>query len=403
MHDTRTVAPPTQAPPPAYPADRPLRWRAAVWAIGAGASAYLLMRLLSASPRLAELTVGPGALPGTWLSRATGAVPVTVAEALVVGYAGWLALPMISATLAVARGQRRLGNAMAGGALRLTRDGGLVLALFYVLWGFNYARPSWAERAGWPTWDGADPDEIAAFAEAATAALNTSYLELHGVADAGEPTSLPDAMRLNEVIDEGWGAAVEWLKLPSRAGERYGRVKFPRSSPIFARLGISGMYVPFTGEALVVAGLPALFYPVTMAHEKAHQRGYTGEADASFLGFVAAALSPDPLARYSAAYYAHAQLVSALAMVDRDAARDLIARRLPGVQRDVEHAAEYSRRYEGAAREIGRGVNDRYLRAHGVDHGVQDYRRSIQQIVLHARLHDGEVVPGRPPAPLDEF
>jgi len=374
-----------------------------VWAAGAGASAYLLMRLLSASPRLAEITVGSGALPGTWLSRATGAVPVTVAEALVLGYAGWLAVPGIAAALDVARKNRRFRNALAGGALRLTRDAGILLALFYLLWGFNYARPSWAAQAGWPEWDGADPDEIAAFAEAATAALNATYIELHGSEDAGEPTILRDVARLNDAIDEGWRAAAGRLGLPAAAAARYGRVKFPFSSPVFTHLGVSGMYVPFTGEALVAAGQPAIVVPVTMAHEKAHQRGYTGEGDASFLGFVAAALAPDPLARYSAAYYAHAQLLSALSGVDRDAARNLISKRLPGVQRDLEHAADYYQRFEGPAREIGRNVNDRYLRAQGVDQGVRDYRRSVQQIVLHARLFDGEVVPGQPAARMDEF
>lgn len=387
-----------------YPADRPLRWRGAAWAVGAGVSAYALMRALAGSPRLAELTVGTGALPGPWLSRVTGVVPFAVAELLLAGYAGSLAVPLVSAGIAVARRKRRLRNALACGALRLGRDAGVILTLFYVLWGFNYARPPWTEQVGWPAWEGADPDEILALAEAATDAVNAAYLELHGMEDAGQPTPLPgDRRALDAALQEGWRAAAAHLGLPERVGARHGRAKYPRSSLVLAHLGISGVYVPFTGEALVTDGQPALVVPVTLGHEMAHQRGFTGEADASFLGFIASAFAPDPLARYAAAYYAHAQLVAALATADREAATRLVERRLPGVHRDVQDAAAFYRRFQGPARSIGRGVNDRYLRAQGVAEGVRDYQRSVQQIVIYARLHDGVVVPGRPPARLDEF
>ena len=117
---------------------------------------------------------------------------------------------------------------------------------------------------------------------------------------------------MEAAVDAGWTEAARTLGLPASVGARHGRVKRPLASPAVARLSIHGVYAPFTAEANVVRDLPPVRLPFSMAHEKAHQRGIAGEAEASFLGFVATALAPDALARYSAAVFAQEQLLSAL-------------------------------------------------------------------------------------------
>jgi hypothetical protein len=160
-----------------------------------------------------------------------------------------------------------------------------------------------------------------------------------------------------------------------------------------ARLGISGFYFPWTAEANVLRDTPLVSRPQSMAHEKAHQRGIGPESEASFLGYVAGTLAPHRRVRYSALVFAQRQLLNALARADRDAAREIAARRFPGIRRDLEDLAEYWRRFPPVGRTIGRAVNDRYLRANRVHGGIQSYGFSVRLLITFASQHDGKVVP----------
>ena len=111
------------------------------------------------------------------------------------------------------------------------------------------------------------------------------------------------------MLDRGWADVTERLGLPASMSAHYGPVKLPLISPILARLGLSGVYSPYTAEPNVVRRMPAMRLPAAMAHEQAHQRGIAIEAEASFLGILVGARSADPLARYSAVSFAQAQLV----------------------------------------------------------------------------------------------
>jgi hypothetical protein len=132
---------------------------------------------------------------------------------------------------------------------------------------------------------------------------------------------------------------------------------------------------------------------MTAAHEKAHQRGLNPENEANFFGFLAAAHTPHPAARYSAFLFAQRQLLTALAAYDETRARALVARRLPGVQRDVDHIRDYWARFEGPAREASRRTNDAFLRTNRVEGGVASYGRSVELLVAWARERNGTLLP----------
>jgi len=380
---------------PKYPADRQIRWRWPIIAALAGAGAYGVSLLLARMPARAESLYGEGLGPLVTrpLSLLTGRVPFSVADILIAAYCVWLLAAMLSARKVVAAKRRSVRNALAGGLSRVIRDAGLIVLVFYAVWGWNYARPTYAERAGWPEWQGASGEELLALAEAASAAANQAYLDLHGVADVGHPTAFPDdTLDIDESLDEGWKLAAARLGLQPTAGRPYGRVKWPLGSVVLRWLSVSGIYFPFTAEANVVRGMPAMRAPVVMAHEQAHQRGVTGEGEASFVGFVVASLAPGRLSRYSAAVYAQGVLVQALAPVDRDAAKRLVADRYPGVQRDVDDVAAFYRRYTTRiGRRVEQTVNDRYLRANRVPGGVANYGISTQLLIEYARQQHGRL------------
>jgi len=381
-----------------YPKDRQGLWAFSVIAFALGACAFAASRILAHAPEAVEKYYAGGVWPAFSrpFSRLTGVVPFSLAEALLFAYVLWTVAAVLLALRNVVTRRRRAGNALAGGVRRVLGHSGVFAFLFYVLWGFNYARPPFEVRQGWPAWEGASRAELAELAGQAVAASNDLYLELHGKADAGEPTAVPeDTAPLERALDEGWARAIELLSLDARLAGPFGHAKRPLSSELIARLGITGIYSPFTAEANVLRGVPAMRLPHTMAHEKAHQRGITSEADASFVGFTAAALSPDPLARYAAAMFAASQLLTTLAAADPEAHARIAASRLAGTRRDLADLAVWINRFNGVADRVATAVNDRYLRVNRVPGGVTNYGRSVRLLIEYARHNDGRVMPWR--------
>lgn len=370
-------------------------WRWPLIAAFAGLAAFIAGRLLMDRPWLAESLYSSRLGPAITrpLSLVTGIFPFALWEVLAAAWVIFLAGSAVHALHAAIRKRRRWGDILASGLRRALRDGGLLVFGFYLLWGLNYARPPFEVRQGWPDWEGVDAQELARLAEGAVEAANAAYVELHGSEDAGEPTRLEDLRRLEAALDAGWQTTAGLLELDPIAGARYGRVKRPLSSELFARFGISGIYLPWTAEANVVRQLPAVAVPTTMGHEKAHQRGISSEAEAGFVGFIAAATADDPLARYSAAFFAQRQLLADLAGTSPDRMREIAETRLPGVRRDLADLAEYARRYRGVVRTVGTAVNDRYLRAHGVPGGVRNYGHATRLLITWAR-QSGTLLPG---------
>jgi hypothetical protein len=106
-------------------------------------------------------------------------------------------------------------------------------------------------------------------------------------------------------------------------------------------------------------------------------------------------LSPDPYARYSAWVFAQGHLVRVLADVDRDLAREVVAERVPGIRRDLDDLATYWDQFRGVGTDIGRAVNDRYLRANRVHGGIQSYGRSVRLLITFASQNQGRLAPER--------
>jgi hypothetical protein len=226
-------------------------------------------------------------------------------------------------------------------------------------------------------------------------ATNEAYLAAFGVPDLGSASAAPAGLaEVDAAIEAGFGRVAGELSMGHGFEGGRGRAKPMLASPVMSRLGLLGIYFPWTGEANFNALAPAWQLPMSIAHEKAHQRGIAGEDEANFLGFLAAARADDPYVRYSAYLFAQRQLLNELLRLDEEAGLALLARRLPGVQRDVDFSRAYWARFEGPAREAQQAFNDRYLEFHEVEGGIDAYGRSAQLIVLYARARGGDAVPG---------
>jgi hypothetical protein len=373
-----------------------LKWRLRLALIGAGAGAFVLFRALTTAPGLTEAVYGNGLGPlfASILSTLTGLVPVSLAEVAIVAFVVRQLWGASAGLLAVRNGERLFSNALAGGGLRLGADIGVVVLLFYLLWGFNYARSPLEERRQW-NGRAADVEELARLGQEMIEAANFEYTGFTFADDLGEPSQAPERGELLQQLTAGWQEAGGVLGAPRAAILGFGNPKGLIASRLLDYGQASGFYFPWTGEANYNRGTPDVSVPQVIAHEMSHQRGFAREDEANFAGYLAASLAPEPYPRYSAYVFAQRQLLSALARYDRERASTLAGLRLPGVQRDIRAASDYWAQFEGRTSRATRSMNNAYLRTNQVPGGILSYSRSVELLVAYARSRGGWLVRGR--------
>ena len=362
--------------------------------IGLGLFGWACFRFLSERPQLAGVVVGMGPIPEMMrgLSILSAAVPFPLAEAVVLGVALRQLLGAWYGMGQVRRGKASLLGAFTRGGLRLAQDAGVLVFFFYLLWGVQYARPGLEAHLGIEPAGEVGAPELRELAERAVELTNELYEEIHGSTDIGEPTSATGLQEIVPSLQIGWERIRDDLELPRRVAGPHGSPKRILATPVVKRLGVSGIYFPYTGEALVLGDLPGVLLGKDLGHEMAHQRGFSSESDANVLGTLVAARSPDPLVRYSAYFFLQRQLVSALQRVSSSDAHDVVGGRVPGVRRDLADLARYWQPAQTPVAAAASRVNDAMLRTHGVSEGVASYQGSTWVFVALARERGPEVI-----------
>ena len=282
-------------------------------------------------------------------------------------------------------------RALGSGLLRIAIAAGVAYLAFLLVWGLNYQRRPLAASVGLPV-GRTEPGELAA----ACAELIERSEILRGAVDEDQAGVARVAGGVTGALGRaslGYDAlAEEW---PLVAGERVA-AKRVWLSPGLALLGISGIFIPFTGEANVDTSLPEWTLPFVAAHEVAHQRGFAREDEANYLAYAACRRHPDPAARYASALEGSLYALGALRATDPDTHRALQSRRGAAVRRDLDALEAWRRRYESRASAVHEKVNDAYLRAQGQE-GVSSYGRMVDLLLAERRA--GSLRPSLPPRP----
>src|SRR6185295_5685523 len=126
----------------------------------------------------------------------------SVAEVALLIVAIYVVATPILALRQIFKRQRSPINALVAGSFRLATAAVVVFTVFYVTWGFNYARAPLASRLGWP--DVAQPaeaaeaqrqtDEIAVLTRQLVEATNRNYRQFAAIDDLGRPSERPAAL-----------------------------------------------------------------------------------------------------------------------------------------------------------------------------------------------------------------
>jgi hypothetical protein len=307
------------------------------------------------------------------LSRVSGRVSFSVGELLTCAVlSACLALLVRFCILLYLRRAER--GRRASEALRYSAwTAAGLLWLFLLAFGLNYQRPLLFDLLGFER-RAATAAELEALGGEIVGKINESYAEAHA-----DDRPAPDAEQIAELLKESFDAAPDLALLPRGL---YAPPKPLFASGAFTRLGLSGIYSPFTGEPNYNAEMPDFQLPFTMAHEMAHQRGVARESEANFVAFIVCVSSRDPFVRYSG-YRNGLGVLNELYRFEPQKARGLAQQLGAGYREDSRRSAQFWAKASGAAGALSHRVNDLYLRANRVKAGAADYSNSTTLIIAY--------------------
>lgn len=250
---------------------------------------------------------------------------------------------------------------------------GAVIFLFYMLWGFNYGRESIASRM---SIDAVPLDSVALDSE-----FRMATEDLVAWATSHEVALRKDMHSLNPYLEE----SLIYELLPVLTEVDFPTSKTPRGrllrpKGILLRFSTAGIYIPYTGEGHVDAGMLPIQVPFTMTHELAHGYGVTNEGECNFLAYLACKRSDDPVIRYSGLlgywryvaydYRRHFRKEYSAAYKDLP---DLVKESLDAIH-------ENNKKYPDIMPKVRNAVYDSYLRSHGMSEGLVSYNRVVRMV-----------------------
>jgi hypothetical protein len=341
------------------------------------AAVYALQTLAGYAPRFVERYYSHGLFP--LVARAFSFARLTsfsLAELL-------LALLALAFVACLARLARRLyirrgesGATLLSALTALLWAAATVLTLFMLFFGLNYTRPQLADTL---QFERREPDaaEIEGVSRTIIEGANSNYSESGLSVEGGGGSRMPITQsELYALLEE----AYEIEPLMRGAGGADVQPKPIYFSGLLSRLGISGVYSPFTGEPNYNSIQPGFDIPFSVAHEMAHQRGFAREDEANFVAFLVCTKASHPYVRYSG-YLGALRVLGVLYRVAPERYRETVAAIGEGPRADLKARGQFWARYLGRLSDFSNGLNHIYLKANGVKSGVRNYNEASALIV----------------------
>ena len=152
-------------------------------------------------------------------------------------------------------------------------------------------------------------------------------------------------------------------------------------SKLMSAWGFTGYLCPLVGESTLNVDSPAVFLPVTVAHELAHQRGVAAEQEANFVGVMAATAGGNAAYQYAGWLFGYLHLSNALYSADPDLAQASYATLCAEAQVDMADNNAYWKQWEGPVKETGEKVYTAFLQGYGQKLGMRSYGACVDLLV----------------------
>lgn len=251
----------------------------------------------------------------------------------------------------------------------LANGTGALVFFFLVLWGFNYHRtPIFQQLSLNPK--SLNLEQLKSEIEI-TKRLVVQYRG-RITTDSSAINSIMEYADLEKLVRANMNEHLEILGLNFTGKPR--TKQFP--PPGFMRkMGILGIYFPFTGESYIDPSLHPLEQPFTVAHEMAHSYGVTDEGEANFIAWVICTNSEDPLLRYSGHLRLFQYQLRDFYRIAPDEYKEWVKNLSLGIRNDLNSIREISEAIKPFSMELSRKSNDIFLKSQGVKAGVNSYQQ----------------------------
>ncbi len=262
-------------------------------------------------------------------------------------------------------------------AIKLLGFAGLLLGLFFWMWGFNYSRIPMAQQLKLQV---VPLDSSMLWRELA---LETRCLDSLRSLLVGTDTSALEGEQLwPPHAEDTVRAAVEnWLAAQGFpvGGCVRGRILYPEGT--LFKFGASGLYWPFVGEGNVEAGLHPLRKLPTMAHEMGHGYGFSDEGICNFIAFSACTEQPN---RYLA-YCAHLDYWRTVAQNCRESDVERYDKQFrpfipAGIRQDDRAIRRQHQKFQEIAPAARYQLYDAYLKSQGIASGMLNYEEVLMLV-----------------------
>ncbi|PZX53272.1 DUF3810 domain-containing protein [Algoriphagus chordae] len=246
---------------------------------------------------------------------------------------------------------------------------GALIFFFLFLWGFNYQRTPIVQQLG------LSPHAMN-LEELKREVLITQRLALQYRNSVTQDTAAIEEIlpypELEKLVRSNIADNLDMMGLNFTGRPR--TKLFP--PPGFMRkMGILGIYFPFTGESYIDPTLHALEKPFTIAHEMAHSYGVTNEGEANFIAWVICTNSDDPLLRYSGQLRLMMYQIRDYYRMAPEEYREWLKNLDPGIKNDMMSIKRNSDKIEAFSLELSRKTNDVFLKTQGVKAGINSYQQ----------------------------
>lgn len=261
--------------------------------------------------------------------------------------------------------------------------GGLIF-FFLILWGYNYQRTPIFQQLG------LNPKPLNLDQIKEEANITKRLVEQYRAAITTDTAAISGILpypELEMLVRKDMQENLDLLGLNFTGRPR--TKLFP--PPGFMRkMGILGIYFPYTGESYIDPTLHPLEQPFTVAHEMAHSYGVTNEGEANFIAWVICGNSEDPLLRYSAQLRLLMYQIRDYYRMDADSYKVFLGDLGVGVKNDLISIREASQAIQPFSYELSRKSNDIFLKSQGVKAGVNSYQQMPMLAYAWRKRMNGE-------------
>lgn len=308
------------------------------------------------------------------LSLITSIFPFSVAEFLVFLLIIILLLLLVTLIIKIKK----------GGFLEQLLNVALYLSVLYVLfmllWGFNYDRLSFDKIAGLKIQKSSEK-ELYNLCDSLIKRANA----LRGEVKENSQGVMIIPGGYKDVFQRATKGYEKASVIYSQLSGKYGPPKPILLSEKMCYTGITGIYMPYTGEPNVNISIPDFNIPFTANHEMAHQRGFAREDEANYISYLTCTMHPDLDFQYSGVMLALINSMNALADRDIAAYKALTTKYSPGVRRDLQYDNNFWSKYQGTVEKVASNVNNSYLKSNGKADGVESYGRMVDLLLAEYR------------------